>query len=197
MKEAFDTKRFVIRERFKFWSCMDRKAGELIQEFVTRIRQEVAACDFSSLKDPLDEAVTTKFMCSVNNEAILKSLLNMKSSDITFNRAVEIAMEATKAAKETVNEPQVETEKETINKIRAHYQNESTTKVKVVKVWFKKSSNKRIAPSRNFIANSARIVDIWKLSATKKRRCNFCKNEGHIELKCQSEFLLLLKTQQH
>ena len=164
MKEAFDTKRFVIRERFKFWSCMDRKAGELIQEFVTRIRQEVAACDFSSLKDPLDEAVTTKFMCSVNNEAILKSLLNMKSSDITFNRAVEIAMEATKAAKETVNEPQVETEKETINKIRAHYQNESTTKSKWLKFGLKNH------PTRE--------------CTKQKLYCKFCQNCRHMEAVC-------------
>ena len=50
MKEAFDPKRFVIRERFKFWSHMASKTGELIQELATRIRQEAATCDFSSVK---------------------------------------------------------------------------------------------------------------------------------------------------
>ena len=122
MKEAFDPKRFIIRERFKFWSNMNRQTGESTQELATRIRQEATTCDFSTVNDPLDEAVTTKFMCSVNNEALLKLLLSMKSSEITFNRAVEIAMEveeATKAAKETANGPQQETEKATINKIKS------------------------------------------------------------------------------
>ena len=82
MKEAFDPKRFVITERLKFWS--NRKTGESIQELATRIRQEPTTCDFSAVKDQLDETMTTKFMCSVNNEAILKLLFNMKSATDVF-----------------------------------------------------------------------------------------------------------------
>ena len=32
MAEQFDLKRFVVRERFKFWSDMKRKPGETIPE---------------------------------------------------------------------------------------------------------------------------------------------------------------------
>ena len=46
MAEQFDPKRFVVRERFKFWSDMKRKPGETIPELASRIRQDAATCDF-------------------------------------------------------------------------------------------------------------------------------------------------------
>ena len=55
------------------WS-KNRKPGETIQELVARIRQDAVTCDFTSIKDPLDEALRTRFICSVNNEAVLKAL---------------------------------------------------------------------------------------------------------------------------
>ena len=79
MAEQFDPKRFVVRERFKFWSDMKRKPGETIPELASRIRQDAATCDFQSIKDPLDEA---------------------------FSNAIRVAQdveEAPKVAKETVH----------------------------------------------------------------------------------------------
>ena len=73
MKEQFDSNKFVVRERFRFWSDLNRKPGETVQELASRIRQGAATCDFKSIKDPLDDAMTTRFMCSVSNEAVLKS----------------------------------------------------------------------------------------------------------------------------
>ena len=43
MKEQFDPKVFIVRERFKFWSDMQRKPGETLQELAARIRQD---CDY-------------------------------------------------------------------------------------------------------------------------------------------------------
>ena len=82
MEGHFDPKRFVIRERFKFWSEMKRKPGESIQELVTRIRQDAAKCDFSSIVDPRDEAMRTRFICSVNNEAVLKALFKIPDDEL-------------------------------------------------------------------------------------------------------------------
>ena len=53
---------------------MDRTSGESIQEFVSRIQQDTVTCDFSSITDPLDEALRTRFICSKNNKAVLKYL---------------------------------------------------------------------------------------------------------------------------
>lgn len=52
MKGQFDPTLFVIRERFKFWSGMQRKPGETIQELAARIRHDAATCNFAAIKDP-------------------------------------------------------------------------------------------------------------------------------------------------
>ena len=105
MAEQFDPKRFVVRERFKFWSDMKRKPGETIPELASRI-QDAATCDFQSIKDPLDEALRTKFICSVDNEAVLKTLFKLKDDELKFSNAIRVAQEveeAAKVAKETVH----------------------------------------------------------------------------------------------
>ena len=65
MKVQYDPKRFVVRERFKFWSDMQRKPGETINELAARIKLDSATCDFPSIKDPQDEALRQRFICSV------------------------------------------------------------------------------------------------------------------------------------
>ena len=84
VKVQFDSKRFIVRERFKFWREMKRKPGKSIQELASRIRQDAATCDFPSINDPLDEAPRTRFICSVTNEAVLKALFKIKAEELTF-----------------------------------------------------------------------------------------------------------------
>jgi len=108
MKVQFDPTRFVIRERFKFWITMQRRPGESIQELAVRIRQAAATCDFASIADPLDEALRTRFICSVNNEAFLKALFKMKADELDLTTAIQVAIQmddAAKVAKETVYGP--------------------------------------------------------------------------------------------
>ena len=88
MTEQFHPKRVIVRERY-----MDRKPGGTIQELVARIRQDAVTCDFPSIQDPLDEALRTRFICSLNNEAVLKALFKVKDDEFTFARAIEIAIE--------------------------------------------------------------------------------------------------------
>ena len=105
MKEQFDPKLFIVRERFKFRIDMQRKPGGTLQELSVRIRQGAATCDFPPSKDPQDKALRQRFICSVNNEAVLKALFKIKDTDLTFARAVEVAIEtedAARVAKETV-----------------------------------------------------------------------------------------------
>jgi len=87
---------------------MQRLPGESIQKLAARIRQEVATCYFASIADPLDEALHTRFICSVNNEAVLKALFKMKADDLDFHTASQVAIQredAAKVAKETVYGP--------------------------------------------------------------------------------------------
>ena len=83
----------------------ERKPGEIVHELAARIRQEAATCDFASIQDPLDEAIRTRFVCSIQNEATIKALFKAKDDELTFTRAIEIAAEseeATRVAKETM-----------------------------------------------------------------------------------------------
>ena len=73
-----------------------------------RIRQAAATCDFASIADPLDGALRTRFICSVNNEADLKPLFKMKADELDFTTAIQVAIQtegAAKVAKETVYGP--------------------------------------------------------------------------------------------
>ena len=105
MKNQFDPMLYIARERFKFWSDMRRKPGETVQELAARIRPDAVTCDFPSIRDPLDDALRTRFVCSISNEAVLKSRFKIKDNELTFARAIAVAMETeetAKVAKETV-----------------------------------------------------------------------------------------------
>ena len=49
LNHQFDPKRFVVRERFKFWSEIQIKPGELVLELVAHIRQAAATFDFRAI----------------------------------------------------------------------------------------------------------------------------------------------------
>ena len=171
LKEQYDSTQFVVRERYKFWSDMSRKPGEKINELASRIRQDATTCGFSEITDPLDEAMRTRFMCSVNNEAVIKALFKVKDTDLTFQKAIQIALEteeATKVAKETVYgaTPKVHKVKNRQNYKQSAAANKDKSKED-------NSCYRCNAPGHT--------PDKCKfLSAI----CNFCKKTGHIEKAC-------------
>ena len=168
MAEQFDPKRFVVRERFKFWSDMKRKPGETIPELASRIRQDAATCNFQSIKDPLDEALRTKFICSVDNEAVLKTLFKLKDDELKFSNAIRVAQEveeAAKVAKETVHgQPSTSVQK-------VYH-----TKSKTSKTPEKKTACFRCGNSGHFSKACPHIKAI----------CSFCKKTGHLQSVCMS-----------
>ena len=93
MRVQYDPSKFIVRERYNFWREMKRKPGENIQELANRIRDDAVSCDFPAIKDPLDEALRTRFICSVGNEAVLKACFKCKEEELSFNKAIQIAVE--------------------------------------------------------------------------------------------------------
>ena len=93
MKTQFDPTQYIVRERYKFWSDLKRTLGETIPELAARIRQDAVTCGFTTITDPQDEALRTCFICSVNNEAVLKALFRMEDDELTFAKAVAVAQE--------------------------------------------------------------------------------------------------------
>ena len=156
MAEQFDPKRFVVRERFKFWSDMKRKPGETIPELASRIRQDAATCDFQSIKDPLDEALRTKFICSVDNEAVLKTLFKLKDEEVE---------EAAKVAKETVH---------------------GQPSTSVPKVYHAKSKTSKTQEKKTACFRCGNSGHFSKACPHIKAICSFCKKTGHLQSVCMS-----------
>ena len=164
MAEQFDPKRFVVRERFKFWSDMKRKPGETIPELASRIRQDAATCDFQSIKDPLDEALRTKFICSVDNEAVLKTLFKLKDDELKFSNAIRVAQEVEEAAKVA---------KETVH---------GQPSTSVQKVYHAKSKT----PKKTACFRCGNSGHFSKACPHIKAICSFCKKTGHLQSVCMS-----------
>ena len=61
---------------------------ELIQELAPRISHDA----LTAIWHPLDEAIRTRFMCSMRNEAILKALFMYKEEELTFAKAIVVAI---------------------------------------------------------------------------------------------------------
>ena len=105
MMDHFHPKRFLVRERDKFWTGNSRQEGETIQELAARIRQDAVTRDSPSISNPLDVALKTRLMCCIDNEAVLKALFKAKIDDLTFAKAIEIATQikyTAKCAKDTM-----------------------------------------------------------------------------------------------
>ena len=168
MAEQFDPKRFVVRERFKFWSDMKRKPGETIPELASRIRQDAATCDFQSIKDPLDEALQTKFICSVDNEAVLKTLFKLKDDELKFSNAIRVAQEVEEAAKVA---------KETVH---------GQPSTSVQKVYHAKSKTSKTQEKKTACFRCGNSGHFSKACPHIKAICNFCKKTGHLQSVCMS-----------
>ena len=168
MAEQFDPKRFVVRERFKFWSDMKRKPGETIPELASRIREDAATCDFQSIKDPLDEALRTKFICSVDNEAVLKTLFKLKDDELKFSNAIRVAQEVEEAAKVA---------KETVH---------GQPSTSVQKVYHAKSKTSKTQEKKTACFRCGNSGHFSKACPHIKAICSFCKKTGHLQSVCMS-----------
>ena len=91
MQEHFDPARFVIQERYNYWSSPARRPGESPNELAARLRKAAATCDFC--KEMLDDSLRTDFVCKINNEAVLKACFQRKPDELMFAKAVALANE--------------------------------------------------------------------------------------------------------
>lgn len=187
MKDQYDARKFVVRERFKFWTTMKRKPGETIHELALRIRQNATTCDFTSIKDPLDEAMRTCLICTINNEAVLKSLFKVKEDELSFARAIDIACEveeAAQVAKDTVHGNTIYGSQNMVHKVKTSGGNSSRSKI------HNKRQEERTPNKGGQPTNYGKCFTCGK---TNHRRdtcrfrnssCSYCKQKGHLESAC-------------
>ncbi|CAM1297650.1 Uncharacterised protein r2_g702 [Pycnogonum litorale] len=168
MKDQFDPKRFVVRERYKFWSDMQRNPGETLQELAARIRQDAVTCDFPSIKDPQDEALRQRFICSVNNESVLRALFRIKDDELDFARAIQVAIETEEAAyvaKETAYGPRPKP----VNKVKSTKTKSPSRKDKDVECY--RCGKQHKATNCSY----------------KSAKCHFCGTVGHLDAVCRKK----------
>ena len=152
---------------------MGHRPGETLQELATRIRQDAATCDFTSITDPQDKALRQRFICSVNNEAVLKALFKFKDDELTFTKAVQTAIEiedAAKVAKETVYGSKTKP----VNKVRQNNKQGTAKKQK-------KPVKEDIKCYRCGKAHKATDCPF------KEAKCHYCDIKGHIEAVCKKK----------
>ena len=182
MGNQFNPSKFVVRERYKFWTGMKREPGETINQLAARIRQAATTCDFASIENPQDEAMRTRFICSVNNEAVLRALFRINDDELSFARAIEIACEtedAAQVAKETVCEkaPSPERTSQVFKldrrkqkKHTEYHQQHATDKTSKVP-----KEKCRRCGKNNHTFKECRFANYI---------CNFCQKKGHLQAVC-------------
>lgn len=176
METQYDAKRFIVRERYKFWSQPARKPGETVNELAARIRQKASTCDFPSITDALDEAMRTAFVCLVNNEAATKALFKVKDDELSFNKAVEVAKDiedTSTVAKDTVYGSQ---DKE-INKVHSRH----------FKPWKSRTSSVKSDRPTYTCYRCGKTGHKADDCRFRNSECRYCKRTGHIESACRSK----------
>ena len=174
MSQHYDPTKFTVRERYKFWSTIKRKPGETPTELAARVRQMATTCDFPAIKNPLDEAMRTCFICAINNEAVLKSVFRETEEKLTFSKAVDIATEVEEAAKTA--KAQVYSKPEEVHKIQTkkqyhHHQKSSP-------------SSKQPSSTQTQCYCCGKKGHAMKDCRLSNPVCKFCGRKGHMEAAC-------------
>ncbi|KAG8240133.1 hypothetical protein J437_LFUL007312 [Ladona fulva] len=175
---------------YKLLSTLDAQRPGKIQILVgnatqarridSRVRQGSGKCDFSSIRDPQDRAIRTRFICSVNNEAVLTAVF--KDYQLSFSKAIQISLEKEDAA-EVVTETRIPTKDVFEVRDSKMFGSEGSRTPSS----FEKNFPKGTCPhygKPNHPSDDCRF---------KNSQCNFCKKIGHIEKADASCFKWILK----
>ena len=171
--ESIPPKKFVVRERFCYWSDMKRKSGETVQELAARIRQAAATCGSANIENPLDEALRTRFICLINNEAVLKALFKINDDELNFEKVVQVATETEEAAMVT---------KETVFGTASNVYSSTVAQVFKKRNFVKKPATNSVTSNDNArkcyrCGNSNHLAPVYKHKFT---TCRYCKIVEHL-----------------
>lgn len=109
----FKPKPSVIVQRFKFHSKV-RKEGQTVSVFVAELRRLTEFCAFGA---SLDDMIRDRLVCGINDDRIQRRLLS--ESDLTLQRAVELATAMETAAKDVLELQQQSKAESTVNIIQS------------------------------------------------------------------------------
>ena len=123
----------------------------------------------------MDEALRIRFICSINNEAVLKALFKINADEWTFTRAIKVTTEtedAAKVAKKTV----FGSIPKRVQKVKSFLQ---IRKKAATSLSTEKDKGKcHCCGKAGYLA-----PDCYFKNAT----CNYCKLQGHLESVCRKK----------
>ncbi|KII68788.1 Gag-Pol polyprotein [Thelohanellus kitauei] len=128
------------------------------------------SCNFPAIKDPLEEAVKTVFVCSISNETVLKAIFHKASEELKFEDIIDIATEVEEASK------------------AAKAQLDSTNSENVFIVKGKRNTSR--SPRANNMGPCFSCGKIGLLRQECRYRdttCYYCNKKGHTEKSCKSK----------
>ena len=132
-----------------------------------------------SIKNPQDEAMRTKFICSIKN-AVLKSIFKVNDNDLTFAKAVVGVEDASRVAKETM------------------YGSTSDTVIhKITRQTGKLSQAKPTATSQSekvVCLRCGKPNHTTKACKRKELFCKFCSKKGHLDVTCLKKSKQAIRT---
>ena len=168
----------IIYERFKFYK-RNQESHESVSTFVAALKSLAATCNFG---DKLEEMLRDRLVMSLRNESTQRVLLTEK--DLTFTRAVEIAVAreaAEKDAREFSQKTTSFSREVPVNAI--NLQSKAFSKQNLSKQ--KGKGNAKVNSSKPTKPCSGCGKSHWKKDCPfKDSECYLCKKKGHIAKVC-------------
>lgn len=88
LRAHFDPSRRLLSHRFEFYR-RNQRAGERLKEYIAELKRLATSCEFGEFQD---QALRDKLVVGLQEERIIQRLLQ-ESKDLSFNKAVEIALD--------------------------------------------------------------------------------------------------------
>ena len=163
LTKHFQPKTSVISERYTF-HCRYQEPDESIADFVANLKKLIIRCDYEA--DFQSTVLRDRFVCGLAHESTRKRLLT-EQNDLTFDRAVEIAVSVEKASLQARQMKPTE---------------DKTAGVHVVKNK-PRASHVRSSPTCHR-CGGPHLANVYRFINAK---CRACAKTGHIAKVCRSK----------
>lgn len=170
-KNYCEPKKNVIYERFKFYSCIQKK-NQAVEEYITELKVLSSTCEFAEE----EKMVRDRLVMGTANEMLKERLL--READLTLSKAEEITriMEASKEQMEAMGNPKQPTME--IDKLSKHVTHSVKNKPN-----YSKKESQFIIKDCTYCKQSHVKGKCYAFG----KRCNFCKKLNHFESCCKSK----------